>query len=84
MSLGDAIARLAPELPAFEPGHVWLAGAGPGALGCLTLEVVAALAVDPIDRTAIIFVGPGLAAEDFRESALYDPGYQRRFRGRAT
>jgi uroporphyrin-III C-methyltransferase len=44
MSLGEAIARLAPELPAFEPGHVWLAGAGPGSLGCLTLEVVAALA----------------------------------------
>ncbi len=44
MSLGDAIGRLAPELPAFEPGHVWLAGAGPGSLGCLTLEVVAALA----------------------------------------
>src|SRR5688500_10529898 len=43
MSLGDAIARLAPGLPAFEPGHVWLAGAGPGSLGCLTLDVVSAL-----------------------------------------
>ncbi len=43
-ALADALARLAPELPAFEPGHVWLAGAGPGSLGCLTLEVVAALA----------------------------------------
>ena len=32
------------SLPGFEPGHVWLAGAGPGGLGCLTLEVVAALA----------------------------------------
>ena len=41
------------------------------------------VAADPIDRTAIIFVGPGLAAEGFRESALYDAGYQRRFRGRA-
>jgi precorrin-4/cobalt-precorrin-4 C11-methyltransferase len=37
---------------------------------------------NPIDRTAIIFVGPGLGAEDFRESSLYDPEYQRRFRGR--
>jgi len=35
-----------------------------------------------IDRTAIIFVGPVLAAEDFRESALYSADYQRRFRGR--
>lgn len=39
-------------------------------------------AANPVERTAIIFVGRGLAASDFRESALYDPGYQRRFRGR--
>lgn len=44
--------------------------------------IEAAVAADPIDRTAVIFVGPGLAAEGFRESALYDAGYQRRFRGR--
>jgi uroporphyrin-III C-methyltransferase len=44
MSLADAITRLAPQLPAFEPGHVWLAGAGPGNAGQLTLEVVAAIA----------------------------------------
>jgi precorrin-4/cobalt-precorrin-4 C11-methyltransferase len=40
------------------------------------------LAAQPIDRTAIVFVGRGLAAEGFRESALYDAAYQRRFRGR--
>ena len=44
--------------------------------------VEAALAADPIDRTAIIFVGRGLGTHEFRESALYDVGYQRRFRGR--
>ena len=44
--------------------------------------IAAAVAADPIDRTALIFVGPGLAAEGFRDSALYDAGYQRRFRGR--
>ena len=49
-----------------------------GTLG--TIE--AALAADPIDRTAIIFVGRSLAAADFRESSLYDAYYQRRFRGR--
>jgi uroporphyrin-III C-methyltransferase len=43
--LGAAIARLAPALPEFRPGEVWLAGAGPGILGCLTLEVIGALAV---------------------------------------
>jgi precorrin-4/cobalt-precorrin-4 C11-methyltransferase len=34
----------------------------------------------PIERTALILVGPVLAARDFRESALYDPDYRRRFR----
>ncbi|RJG44682.1 precorrin-4 C(11)-methyltransferase [Mesorhizobium sp. DCY119] len=48
-----------------------------------TLATIAAqLAADPIERTAIIFVGPSLAAENFRESSLYDAYYQRRFRGR--
>jgi uroporphyrin-III C-methyltransferase len=31
------------SLPRLEPGHVWLAGAGPGSVGCLTLDVVSAL-----------------------------------------
>lgn len=43
-ALGPALERLAPVFPTFEPGHVWLAGAGPGSLSCLTLDVVAALA----------------------------------------
>ena len=41
-----------------------------------------ALAADPIERTALIFVGRSLAAQDFTESSLYDPYYQRRFRNR--
>jgi precorrin-4/cobalt-precorrin-4 C11-methyltransferase len=44
-------------------------------------DIVAKVAADPIERTALIFVGRALAAEDFRESALYDPDYRRRFRG---
>lgn len=48
-----------------------------------TLATIAGLlAAEPIERTAIIFVGKTLAAEGFRDSALYDAGYQRRFRGR--
>lgn len=48
-----------------------------------TLSTIAGLlAAEPIERTAIIFVGKTLAAEGFRDSALYDAGYQRRFRGR--
>ena len=64
----------------------WSRGrAGPTSAWCAaTLGTIeAALAADPIDRTAIILVGRGLAAEGFRDSALYDAGYQRRFRGRA-
>lgn len=40
------------------------------------------VAAEPIERTALIFVGPSLGASDFRESSLYDPTYQRRFRDR--
>jgi precorrin-4/cobalt-precorrin-4 C11-methyltransferase len=41
------------------------------------------LAAEPMERTALILVGPALAAEDFRESALYSPEYHRRFRSEA-
>lgn len=34
-----------------------------------------------VERTALILVGPALAAQDFRDSALYSTAYQRRFRG---
>jgi uroporphyrin-III C-methyltransferase len=44
MSLDESLGRLSARLPEFEPGHVWLAGAGPGAVGCLTLDVLSALA----------------------------------------
>lgn len=37
-----------------------------------------------IDRAALILVGEVLAAREFRESALYDSAYQRRFRGRES
>ncbi len=38
-------------------------------------------AMDPkIDRTALILVGPVLGAEDFGESRLYAPDYDRRYR----
>lgn len=42
-TLEQTLARLAPQLSAFEPGHVWLAGAGPGHTGSLTIDVIAAL-----------------------------------------
>ena len=45
-------------------------------------DIAAKLAADPIERTALILVGRALAAEEFRDSALYDADYRRRFRGR--
>ena len=45
-------------------------------------DIAEKFTADPVERTAIIFVGRGLEASGFRDSALYDAGYQRRFRGR--
>lgn len=45
-------------------------------------DIAGRVAADPIERTALIFVGRSLEATGFRESSLYDPAYQRRFRGR--
>jgi precorrin-4/cobalt-precorrin-4 C11-methyltransferase len=39
------------------------------------------LAAEPMERTALVFVGRALEAASFAESALYSPDYQRRFRG---
>lgn len=50
-----------------------------GTLGTIAAEV----AKQPIERTALILVGRVLSARDFRNSALYDAAYQRRFRGRS-
>jgi precorrin-4/cobalt-precorrin-4 C11-methyltransferase len=50
-----------------------------GTLGTIAGEV----AKQPIERTALILVGKVLSARDFRDSALYDATYQRRFRGRS-
>jgi precorrin-4/cobalt-precorrin-4 C11-methyltransferase len=46
-------------------------------------DIAGLVAADKIERTALVLVGRALAAKDFRDSALYDPDYQRRFRGRS-
>lgn len=46
-----------------------------------TLATIAAQVRESgLERTALILVGPALAAADFGESALYSTGYDRRFR----
>jgi precorrin-4/cobalt-precorrin-4 C11-methyltransferase len=47
-------------------------------------DIASAVASERIERTALIFVGRALAAHDFRDSALYDADYRRRFRGRES
>jgi len=47
-------------------------------------DIAAKVAAAKIERTALILVGRALNAEDFRDSALYDPDYRRRFRGGAS
>jgi precorrin-4/cobalt-precorrin-4 C11-methyltransferase len=44
-------------------------------------DIAGKVAAAPIDRTALVLVGRVLGAEGFRDSALYDPDYRRRFRG---
>jgi precorrin-4/cobalt-precorrin-4 C11-methyltransferase len=43
-------------------------------------DIAATVAAERIERTALILVGRALAARDFRDSALYDADYRRRFR----
>ncbi len=47
-----------------------------GTLGSITAIVASA----HVERMALVLVGPALDAEKFRDSALYDPDYRRRFR----
>ncbi|HEX2147946.1 MAG TPA: uroporphyrinogen-III C-methyltransferase [Pseudorhizobium sp.] len=55
MSLTDTIASVSASSPAFEAGHVWLAGAGPGHPRHLTLEVADALSkADSIVYDALV------------------------------
>ncbi|HEY7666342.1 MAG TPA: precorrin-4 C(11)-methyltransferase [Xanthobacteraceae bacterium] len=85
-AIDAAVAELSPFYGADCPVAVVVRASWPdertlnGTLG----TIGAMVAAEPIERTALILVGPALAAEQFRESALYDPGYQRRFRGGAA
>jgi uroporphyrin-III C-methyltransferase len=59
------------HVPALEPGHVWLAGAGPGDPGCLTLAVLAGLGrADAIVYDALVHEAV-LALADERAERIF-------------
>jgi precorrin-4/cobalt-precorrin-4 C11-methyltransferase len=77
------VAELIPFYGAACPAAVVAQASTPSQLvlrGTLA-DIAAQVAAAGIARTALILVGPALAAHDFRNSALYDADYRRRFRG---
>ncbi len=84
-SLDRIVAQLTPLCGADCPAAVvWRASWPEQRILRGTLADIAALvAAEPIERTALVLVGRALAVGEFRDSALYDPDYRRRFRGGA-
>jgi precorrin-4/cobalt-precorrin-4 C11-methyltransferase len=77
------VTELSPVYGADCPVAVVVAASSPtqrilrGTLADIGAQIVQAR----IERTALILVGRALVAENFRDSALYDADYRRRFRG---
>jgi precorrin-4/cobalt-precorrin-4 C11-methyltransferase len=80
--LDDVVAELTPFYgPACPAAVVWRASWPDERVIRGTLATIVALVLaTKMERTALILAGPALGARDFADSALYDPGYQRRFR----
>jgi uroporphyrin-III C-methyltransferase len=74
MTAWDAIAAKRSGVPVFMPGHVWLAGAGPGDPGLLTLDALAGLTqADVVVHDALV---------DARVLALAGPQARLEFAGK--
>ncbi|MEC4594307.1 precorrin-4 C(11)-methyltransferase [Nitrospirillum amazonense] len=82
--IDDVVARLTPLYGADCPAAVVYRASWPEerVLRGTLADIARQVAANPIERTALILVGKALGTEDFRASALYDAGYQRRYRGR--
>jgi precorrin-4/cobalt-precorrin-4 C11-methyltransferase len=82
-AIDNIVADLMPFYGADCPAAVVFAAsmAGERILRGTLADIAGQVAANPIERTALILVGRALGAEDFRDSALYDADYRRRFRG---
>lgn len=81
-ALGQVVAELIPFYGADCPVAVVFRATWPDEkiLRGTLATIGARLATEPMERTALILVGEVLGRKDFRESALYDADYRRRFR----
>lgn len=85
-AIETVVSELTPFYGADCPAAVVVEASSPaerilrGTLADIALQAAAA----GVERMALILVGRALAAQDFRESALYDADYRRRFRGGAV
>ena len=81
--LGDVVQRILPFYGADCPVAVVYRASWPDETIIKgTLATIAERASSAqLERTALILVGEALGRDDFRESALYDPDYRRRYRG---
>lgn len=85
-AIDQAIADLTPHYGADCPAAIVFRASWPeqriirGTLATIAEKLKEA----PMERTALILVGRVLEPQDFRESALYDADYQRRFRRQET
>lgn len=84
-AIDQVVAELTPFYGADCPAAVVaeVSSAAQRVLSGTLADIAARVTAARIERTALIFVGRALGARDFRDSALYDAGYRRRFRGGA-
>ncbi len=82
-ALGSVVAELSPILGVNCPvAVVYRASWADEKIIRATLGTIESLVDKEIERSALIFVGKVLAEKDFRESALYNADYHRRFRSK--
>jgi precorrin-4/cobalt-precorrin-4 C11-methyltransferase len=82
--LADVVARVSPYYQPDCPVAVVYRASWPDETvvrGTL-LNIVEKVKATAMDRTATILIGPVIGNQEFRDSALYSPDYQRRYRGR--